>query len=114
MAEEGIGEEEMAKTEVHHHPSMPDAKDHFDLLLDPFLFTVLTWSPTANLHLLLPLLHLPTFTPRPSPPGTLSLTYKHPLQAPIATPPPDLPPPPSPSAGLPGFGLPTMLVLEVD
>ncbi|KAK1286241.1 hypothetical protein QJS10_CPB20g00567 [Acorus calamus] len=23
MAEDGVGEEEMAKTEVHHHPSMP-------------------------------------------------------------------------------------------
>ncbi|KAK1269322.1 hypothetical protein QJS04_geneDACA008237 [Acorus gramineus] len=40
MADEGVGEEATAETKLHHHPSMPDANDHFGLLSDPFLLTV--------------------------------------------------------------------------
>ncbi|KAK1302645.1 hypothetical protein QJS10_CPB12g00957 [Acorus calamus] len=37
MAEEGVEEEAMAETKLHHQPLMSDAKDHFGLLSDPFL-----------------------------------------------------------------------------
>ncbi|KAK1285910.1 hypothetical protein QJS10_CPB20g00621 [Acorus calamus] len=40
MAEEGVEEEAMAETKLHHQPLMSDAKDHFGLLSDPFLLTV--------------------------------------------------------------------------
>ncbi|KAK1305843.1 hypothetical protein QJS10_CPA10g01270 [Acorus calamus] len=48
MAQEGVGEEATTETRLHHHPSMPDVKDHFGILSDPFLLTVFNMIADAK------------------------------------------------------------------